>query len=280
MTYSLVARDPDTGQLGVAVQTRAFGVGRAVPWALAGVGAVATQSFTEKSYGPLGLELLRAGRSAEQTLRGLVTADSEAEVRQVAIVDVKGRAAAHTGARCIAEAGHLVGDGYSVQANMMRSDEVWPAMATAFEAATGTLATRLLAALDAAEAAGGDFRGRQAAALLVVEAESRGKPWDERVSDLRVEDHADPVGELRRLLRLEEAYRALNRLTPGERSEDAFDEARAAGIGADELIWYEGVLAWKARDPEEARRRLHPLVASEPRWQGALAALLAREPPE
>ena len=189
MTYSIVARDAETGELGVAVQSRAFRTGGAVPWAIAGVGAIATQSFTERSYGQLGLELLRAGKTPAEALAGLVAADADAAVRQVGIVDAEGRTAAHTGADCSPEAGHLTGDGYSVQSNIMRSADVWPAMAEAFEAATGPLARRLLAALDAAEAAGGDWRGQQAAGLLVVPAS--GRPW-ERVSDLRVDDHPAP----------------------------------------------------------------------------------------
>jgi uncharacterized Ntn-hydrolase superfamily protein len=273
VTYSIVARDGETGELGVAVQTRSFGVGRAVPWALAGIGAVATQSLTDKGYGPLALELLRAGKSPADALAALLAADRDRAVRQVAIVDKQGRAAAHTGSACIAEAGHVAGDGWSAQANMMRSADVWPAMAESYQAAEGSLAQKLLAALEAAEAAGGDFRGRQAAAVLVVDAESAGKPWDERVSDLRVDDHPEPLQELRRLLQKEEAYRLLNRLGPDDPSDDAFDAARAAGIGADELLWYEVALAWKARRPDEVERRLQKLIELEPRWAGARAAL-------
>jgi uncharacterized Ntn-hydrolase superfamily protein len=280
VTYSIVARDPETGQLGVAVQTRSFGVGRAVPWAHPGVGAVATQSLTDKSYGPLALELLRAGKNPADALTGLVAADPDRDVRQVGVVDAGGRVAAHTGDACIPEAGHVTGDGWTAQANMMRSAAVWPAMAEAFVAAQGTLAQRLLAALDAAEAAGGDFRGRQAAALLVVEGRSEGKPWDERVSDLRVDDHPQPLAELRRLLRKEEAYRRLNRLTGDDEKEGAFADARAAGVEPDELLWYEVVLAWKARNHSEIERRLAELAEREPRWAGARAALAAVEPAE
>ena len=273
MTYSIVARDGETGELGVAVQTRSFGVGRAVPWALAGIGAVATQSITDTSYGPLALELLRAGKSADEALAALLAADRDREVRQVGIVDNQGRVAAHTGSACIAEAGHVTGSAWSAQANTMRSTDVWPAMAEAYETAVGSLAQRLLAALEAAEAAGGDFRGRQAAAVLVVDAQSAGKPWDERVSDLRVDDHPEPLHELRRLLLKEEAYRRLNRLGPDDPSEEVYDAARAAGIEADELLWHDVVLAWKARRPDEVERRLQALIALEPRWASARAAL-------
>ena len=278
MTYSIVARDAQTGQLGVAVQTRSFGVGTAVPWAEAGVGAVATQSFTERSYGPLGLELLRVGRTPDEALAGLVAADAHEDVRQVGIVDAEGRSAAHTGAHCIPEAGHLLGDGFAVQANMMRSAEVWPAMAEAFRSATGSLAQRLLAALDAAEAAGGDFRGRQAAAMLVVEGAPSGKPWDARVIDLRVEDHADPLAELRRLVTLAERYRRLNRLT-GELPAEEAAGARAIGIADDELEWSAVVAAWRAGDLREARRRLDVLVRRESRWEGAWDVLVSIPPP-
>ncbi len=209
-TYSIVARDPATGQLGVAVQSHWFSVGALVPWAEAGVGAVATQSFVDASYGPLGLALLKAGRSAPDALRGLLAADAGREVRQVAMIDAAGQVAAHTGARCIEAAGHHVGKDYSVQSNMMRNDTVWPAMAKAFEASKGDLAERMLAALDAAEAAGGDIRGKQSAALIVVSGTPTGRPWQDRVFDLRVEDSPAPLPELRRLVTLARAYNLMN----------------------------------------------------------------------
>lgn len=277
MTYSIVARDPETGRLGVAVQTRSFAVGAAVPWAESDVGAIATQSFTERSYGPLGLQLLRAGRTPEEALAGLVTADPQEEVRQVGIVDASGRGAAHTGELCIKEAGHLVREGFTVQANMMSSAEVWPAMAETYERATGSFPQRLLAALDAGEAAGGDFRGRQTAAMLVVAKDASGRTWDDRVIDVRVDDHADPLGELRRLVTLAEAYRRLNRLS-GEVSAEELELAREAGVAADHLEWFVVTAAWRAGDMALARRQLEPLVAREPRWEHAWD-LLARTPP-
>lgn len=218
---------------------------------------MATQSFTERSYGPLGLELLRSGKTPEQALAGLVAADSEPEVRQVAILAADGSVAVHTGASCIPEAGSKTGDGFSVQANMMRNDQVWPAMAEAFESATGSLARRLLAALDAAEAAGGDWRGQQAAGLLVVPAE--GQPW-ERVSNLRVDDHPEPLSELRRLLDLEEGYRSLTRV------EERANAARAAGLAEIDVRWAEILDAAHADDVPRARDLLAPLLAEEPRW--------------
>jgi uncharacterized Ntn-hydrolase superfamily protein len=267
VTYSIVARDAQTGELGVAVQSRAFRAGSGVGWALPGIGAVATQAFSERSYGPLGLELLQAGKTPEQALAGLVAADPESAVRQVAMVDAEGRTAVHTGAECIPEAGHRTGDGYTVQANMMREALIWPAMAEAFEAASGSLARRLLAALDAAEAAGGDWRGQQAAGLLVVADD--GKPW-ERVSDLRVDDHPEPLRELRRLLDLEEGYRALTR------SDERAAAARAGGLPELDVRWAEIVDAGHAGDLARARELLSPLLAQEPRWADFVRALASR----
>lgn len=205
-TYSIVARDVQTGELGVAVQSHWFSVGPLVPWAEAGVGAVATQSFVDPSYGPLGLELMRAGRSAPDALQALLAGDTGRAVRQVGMVDAQGRVATHTGELCIPAAGGQAGDGYVVQANLMEKPTVWPAMAKAFETSSGDLAERLLAALDAAEAEGGDIRGRQSAAILVVKARSTGRPWADKVFDLRVEDHPEPLRELRRLVGVQRAY--------------------------------------------------------------------------
>lgn len=256
MTYSIVARDPETGQLGVAVQTGTFGVGSGVPWAEAGVGAVATQSITEHSYGPFGLELMKAGRSAGEALAGLVASDPKQRFRQVGMVDASGGAAAHTGDGCIRECGHLVGDGFTVQANMMGRDSVWRAMAATYEATTGSLARRLLAALDAAETEGGDFRGPQSAAILVVEAQPTGFPWKGRVSNLRVDDHEDPLGELRRLLDREEDYRA-------DRPDHLPEGAR---------IWIAAEKAAKDGDPGRARELLQPLFDRHPNWRDAVRA--------
>jgi len=209
-TYSIVARDSQTGQLGVAVQSHWFSVGSVVPWAESGVGAVATQSFVDPSYGHLGLQLMRAGRSAPEALKGLLAADSNREVRQVAMIDAQGHVAAHTGTKNIQAAGHKVGKDYSVQANLMTNDRVWPEMSKAFEEAKGNLAERMLAALDAAQAAGGDIRGRQSAALIVVAPKSSGRPWEDRIFDLRVEDSPEPLVELRRLVKLQRAYNHMN----------------------------------------------------------------------
>ena len=257
MTYSIVARDPETGELGVAVQTGTFGVGRGVPWAEAGVGAVATQSIGEHAYGHFGLELMKAGRSPDEALAGLVAADGQQRFRQVAMVDAQARTAVHTGDGCIRECGHLVGDGFTVQANMMARDTVWPAMAAAYESATGTLARRLLAALDAAEAEGGDFRGPQSAALLVVQGEPTGFPWKGRVSNLRVDDHDDPLAELRRLLDLEEDYRA----------------RRPDHLREKDRLWIAAEQAAKDGDPVRARDLLQPLFDAHPNWRDAVRAV-------
>ncbi len=209
-TFSIVARDPATGELGVAVQSHWFSVGSIVPWAEAGIGAVATQSFVDPSYGKLGLDLMRAGRSAPDALKALLAGDDGREVRQVAMIDAEGRVAAHTGSKDIPAAGHIVGKDYSVQANLMLNDKVWPAMSRAFEATKGDLAERMMAALDAAQEAGGDIRGKQSAALIVVTGKPTGKPWADRVFDLRVDDSADPLKELRRLVTLQRAYNHMN----------------------------------------------------------------------
>ncbi len=209
-TFSIVARDPQTGQLGVAVQSHWFSVGAIVPWAEAGVGAVATQSFVDPSYGKLGLDLMRAGKSAPDALKGLLAGDEGRDVRQVAMIDAQGRVAAHTGTKDIQAAGHIVGRDYSVQANLMLNDKVWPAMSRAFESTTGDLADRMLAALDAAQEAGGDIRGRQSAALIVVSGKPTGRPWADRLFDLRVDDSPEPLKELRRLVTLQRAYNHMN----------------------------------------------------------------------
>jgi uncharacterized Ntn-hydrolase superfamily protein len=209
-TFSIVARDPATGELGVAVQSHWFSVGSIVPWAEAGVGAVATQSFVDPSYGKLGLDLMRTGKSAPDALKALLAGDDGRDVRQVAMIDAHGRVDAHTGAKDIPAAGHIIGKDYSVQANLMLNDKVWPAMSRAFENTRGDLAERMMAALDAAQEAGGDIRGSQSAALIVVTGKPTGKPWVDRVFDLRVDDSAEPLKDLRRLVTLQRAYNHMN----------------------------------------------------------------------
>jgi uncharacterized Ntn-hydrolase superfamily protein len=209
-TFSIVARDPATGELGVAVQSHWFSVGSIVAWAEAGVGAIATQSFVDPSYGKNGLDLMRGGKSAPDTLKELLAKDDGREVRQVAMIDAQGRVDAWTGKNDIQAAGHIVGKDFSVQANLMLNEKVWPAMARAFENTRGDLADRMLAALDAAQAVGGDIRGRQSAALIVVTGKPTGQAWKDRTFDLRVDDSPEPLQELRRLVRLQRAYNHMN----------------------------------------------------------------------
>lgn len=209
-TFSIVARDPLTGELGVAVQSHWFSVGSTVPWAEAGVGAVATQSFVDPTYGKFGLDLMRAGKSAPDALKSMLAGDEGRDVRQVAMIDAQGRVLAHTGAKDIQAAGHIIGENFSVQANMMLNDKVWPAMARAFETTKGDLADRMLAALDAAQGVGGDIRGKQSAALIVVSGKPTGRAWADRIFDLRVDDSLAPLKELRRLVTLQRAYNHMN----------------------------------------------------------------------
>jgi uncharacterized Ntn-hydrolase superfamily protein len=209
-TYSIVGRDPATGQMGVAVQSHWFSVGSLVTWADAGVGAVATQSFIDPAYGPLGLDLMRAGKTAKQALAAIIASDPNENVRQVAMIDAKGQVAAHTGNKCIPAAGHYVGENFSVQANLMLNEKVWPAMAEAYQKTGGDLADKMLAALDAAQAVGGDIRGKQSAAILIVSGTNTGRPWVDRVMELRIEDHPEPLKELRRLVHVHRAYQHMN----------------------------------------------------------------------
>lgn len=271
-TYSIVARDPQTGQLGVAVQSHYFSVGSIVTWAEAGVGAVATQSFVRVDYGPEGLSLMREGQAAPEALSVLLQADEEREVRQVAMVDAQGRTAVHTGAKCIAAAGHLVGDGFTVQANLMLNDTVWPAMKEAYEAATGDLAARMLAALHAAQGAGGDIRGQQSAALLIVSGEQSEKPWQGRLFDLRVEDHPQPLAELERLVQLRRAYQLIDR-SDELMAAGAFEEAASTldnglSLAPDlvELRFWAAVSRFKAGREEEALPLFREVFRKEPIW--------------
>ncbi len=265
MTYSIVARDPATGELGVAVQSRAFGTGAACAWALPGVGAVATQAFAERGYGPRGLELLAAGRAPADAMAELLDADELRDFRQVAFVAADGRTAVHTGATCIHECGDLARDNVSAQGNMLASRDVWPAMVESFERGSGTLAERLLDALDAAEAAGGDFRGRQAGGLLVVSGNRDDPAWRPLV-DVRVDDHPEPLRELRRLYWLDRAYRRRTEIAAGASLEDEVEAARAAGLREDEVALTAAMVEWHNGDVDAAVRRLAQLVAAEPRW--------------
>ncbi|MFN2582605.1 MAG: DUF1028 domain-containing protein [Candidatus Dormibacteria bacterium] len=281
MTYSIVARDPDSGELGVAVESHWFSVGTVVTWAQAGVGAVATQAFAEPGYAPQGLALMRAGVDAQTALSALLAADQERERRQVAFINASGAVAVHTGGSCIADAGHITGAAVSVQANMMRTPDVWPAMLRAYESATGPLAERLLLALEAGEAAGGDVRGRQSAAMLVVSATSSGQPWRDRLVDLRVDDSPQPLAELRRLLAVHTAYHHMEAAEERQISGDldgALDEysrARALAGGNDEAAFWQAVLLADADRADEARPIFSAIAAREPGWAELLRGLPA-----
>jgi uncharacterized Ntn-hydrolase superfamily protein len=277
MTYSIAARDPGTGELGVAVQSHWFSVGQIVPWAQAGVGAVANQSVPEPALGPRILELLRDGAGAAEALERVLEGDEGLDFRQLAIVDAVGEVAVHTGDGCIPHAGHQIGHGFSCQANMMAAPTVPAAMARAFESASGPLAERLVAALRGAEGEGGDLRGRQSAALLVVGAE--GESW-QRAIDLRVEDHADPVTELDRLLRLQRAYDAADRAdqlaAEGRHDEAAGRYERAAQLApeSDELLFWAGLGAAQGGDLETGVERIRAAIdRGGPRWRELLDRL-------
>jgi uncharacterized Ntn-hydrolase superfamily protein len=280
-TYSIVARDPATGNLGVAVQSHWFQVGTGVPWLEAGVGAVATQSFTRVDYGPLGLALMRAGKTAEEALQSLLATDPERDVRQVAMVDAKGNVAAWTGPKCIQAAGHQTGKGFTVEANLMDAPTVWPAMARAYEAATGDFAERLLAALEAAQGEGGDIRGQQSAALVIVRATSTGKPWEDRLVDLRVDDSPAPLAELRRLLVLRRAYdeesagddASAKNDWPAALAHYAAGEKLAPGIV--ELRFWTAQSLFMAGREEEALPVFADVFAKEERWVRLVPRLAA-----
>jgi len=279
VTYSIVARDPDTGELGVAVQSHFFSVGPVVPWAHAGIGAVATQSIAEPAYGPRALELLGAGVPAPEALARLVAEDSSRDLRQVAVVDAAGRVGVHTGTGCIAYAGDATGPGVSCQANMMASERVWPAMLEAFSTAAGRLTDRLLLALEAAEREGGDIRGRQSAAILVAPAQ--GEPWRTVVS-LRVEDDPEPLTELRRLVELHDAYalaEEADELQGAARHDEAarlYVQASERAPGNHELMFWAGLGMAQAGDLDAGVAHVEAAIALHSAWR----ELLARLPPD
>ncbi|QIL74568.1 DUF1028 domain-containing protein [Hymenobacter sp. HDW8] len=273
-TFSIVARDPKTGEMAVAVQTHWFSVGTSVSWGEAGVGVIATQSFTNKSFGMRGLALLKSGKTAQQALDELLSTDEGKAVRQVAILDAKGNVAAHTGDKCIDYAGHITGKEFSVQANMMLKATVWPAMAKAFEQnASLPLAERVLAALNAAQAEGGDIRGRQSAALLVVRGQATKAPWEDRLIDLRVDDNAAPLKELDRLLRLHRAYNHMNAGDLAVEKNDmpgAMREYQTAEKMFPENLemrfWHAITLANNKQVPA-ALKLLQPVFREDPNWR-------------
>jgi len=290
MTYSIVARDPDTEELGVAVQSHYFCTGSAVTWAEAGVGAVATQSIVDVGYGPRGLDAMRSGASADIALKELVSADAMAAVRQVGMVDASGTVATHTGAGCVAHAGHRAGDGVTVQANMMLRSTVPDAMLDAYTTTSGDLAVRLLAALDAAEAEGGDIRGRQSAAMLIVAGQRSDTPWDARVIDVRVDDHEQPLAELRRLVDFNKAFALVAQVFYGgvlfapvtdphapeiEEALQHLEQAQAVLQGNPEPTFWQAVILGKAGRLEEARTKLGTASAVNANWPEFLLRLPA-----
>jgi uncharacterized Ntn-hydrolase superfamily protein len=278
-TYSIVALDPDTGELGAAVQSHWFSVGSLCTWARPGVGAVATQSVVEPAHGPHALDRLGRGEGAAEALAGVLAADALAAVRQVGVVDARGGVAVHTGAECIPEAGHVTGDNRTCQANMMARATVPDAMSAAFAAAGGDIAERLMTALEGAEAEGGDVRGRQSAALVVAPAQ--GEPWQTRI-DLRVEDHADPVGELRRLLGLQRAYElagsADELMGEGRPGEAVAKYVRASELApqSDELLFWAGLALAQTGDVAGGADAVRRAADVHPGW----LTLLDRLSPE
>lgn len=273
-TYSIVAIDPETGDMGVAVQSHWFSVGSLVVWGEAGVGVVATQSFVNPALGPTGLELLKAGFTAPQALKGLVEADPGQAVRQFAILDAQGNVATHTGAKCIEAAGHLSGEGFSVQANMMLNSKVWPAMAEAFEKSKDKkFADRLLLSLEAAEKAGGDIRGKQSAAILIVKAKSTGKVWEDRLVDLRVDDSPEPLKELRRLWNVQQAYTYMNEGDVAMENNDvegalkAYGKAEAMFPDNEEMKFWHAVALVNIQEMDKALPIFKSIFTKNKNWQ-------------
>jgi uncharacterized Ntn-hydrolase superfamily protein len=288
-TYSIVARDAATGEIGVAVQSHWFSVGSGVLWAEPGVGAVATQSFTDPNYGPLGLALMRAGKSAQQSLEALLAADSRRVVRQVGMVDASGSAANHTGSNSIREHCDATGDGYTVQANLMWKPTVCESMTMAFEQAEGDLAERLMLALEAAQDEGGDMRGKQSAALLVVSGDRSLPAWGGRLFDLRVDDHAEPLSEIRRLLTVARAYRHMNDgdeyLANGDidRASAAYGAAAALLPGSHETLFWHAVTLVEGGRVDEALPLFARAFEMWPQWRELVerlpdAGLLPHDP--
>jgi len=282
MAYSIVARDPDSGQFGVAVQTCWFAVGAIVPWAIAGVGAVATQAMVEVSYGPRCLEKLGAGADAGRALDEVRADDDGAEIRQVAVVDAAGGVSAHTGALCIDHAGHHVGAQYSVQANMMASAAVWPAMAEAYETGTGSFSHRLLATLRAAEAAGGDARGRMSAAVLIVDGERHDHPWEGILVDVRVDHDDRPLDQIDRLLRAAEAFDHCDRGETALFAGDPVEALRQVDLALGRLPGDENARFLRAGalivsgQPDAGMAELRSLIAARPSWAVVVRSVAAQ----
>jgi uncharacterized Ntn-hydrolase superfamily protein len=281
-TYSIVAYDSATGQFGAAVQSHWFKVADVI-WVEAGVGAVATQSLTLLSYGPLGLEMMKNGKTANQALEGLLASDSNNAVRQVAMIDTKGNVAAHTGGKCIAEAGHKIGKNYSVQANLMEKNTVWDAMAAAFENTEGDLADRMMAALEAAQNEGGDIRGMQSAAMVVVTGEPSGMHYYDRIVDIRVDDSPEPLTELKRLLDVTRAYDHMNKgdefIAEEKYSEANLEYAKAAALapGNPEILFWHAVTLVTANEVELALPIFKQVFEVDKNWRVLVPRLVKSE---
>jgi uncharacterized Ntn-hydrolase superfamily protein len=288
VTYSIIGRDPESGEVGIAVQSRWFHAGQDLAWIEPGVGAVCTQAMIEPAYGLNGLELMRAGRSAAEALAGLTAADVAREVRQVAMADAEGRFAQHTGSSCVPACGHTTGHDCCAQGNMLASESCWGAMVAAFEATDGELTDRLLAALDAAEREGGDARGRQAAGILVRPAAPSGTPWQDRVVELLVVDDPDPVAELRRLVALKRAYDrlgvAFDLVARGElgAAADEVVAAQALAPDDDQIAFWRAIMLGAAGRGGDAAAAWEAAVRAHPGWPEFLRRAIAAGlvPPE
>lgn len=278
-TYSIIARDPVTGQLGVAVQSHWFSVGTTVPWIRAGIGAVATQSLTDVTYGVIGLAMMAAGKTAEEALQGAIRSDQTPQWRQVGMIDAFGNQAVHTGRKCIRHAGHVSGDGFIVMANLMERPTVWEAMATAYRESEGELADRMLAALDAAQAEGGDIRGRQSAAIIIVSGDPTGIPFRDTVMDLRVDDHPQPLVELRRLVNLSRAYQFMNdgdeRLAQSDAAgaKLAYNSAMELAPDNTEIQFWSAVTLFSGGQEQQALVIFKQVFAEDRRWMEVLRRL-------
>ncbi len=278
-TYSIVARDEESGEIGMAVQSHWFSVGSVVGWGEAGVGVVATQAMTNPAFGPKGMDLLRAGKGPAFVVKKLTSEDEGREMRQLAVLSASGKVAAHTGSKCIAEAGHAIGKGYSCQANMMLKNTVWTAMAKAFESSTGQLAERLLATLEAAQAESGDIRGKQSASMLVFRGASTGRPWDDKLVDLRVDDSDEPLIELKRLLKTHRAYEKMNQ-GDLEMEKGDMSAAMACYTSAEEMFpenlemrFWQGVTLANNGKIKEAAKVLAPVFKKDDNWRILLERL-------
>lgn len=272
-TYSIVAYDPETGDMGVAVQSHWFSVGTVVTWAESGVGAVATQSFANPGFGPQGLALMKTGLDAEETLDALLKSDEGSAFRQVGIIDASGKAASYTGAKNIQAAGHIVGEHFAVQANLMDNEAVWPAMAEAYKTAEGPLAERMIIALEAAQLAGGDIRGKQSAAVLVVSGQPTGKEWIDTKVDIRVDDHAEPLKEIRRLWKVHQAYEYMNQ---GDVAVEAGDYDKASSLYEQaemmfpnnlEMQYWHAINLANTGDLDRVLPMFKSIFAKDPHWK-------------